>query len=190
MLLAFRFSKTSGSIVALSPWTTVRSQRTFSCTRATYGRMRRALVSGSSITLLSISTGQNISYLARGYMIDTTRWLTISNKGLPATGGSTIHQIFSTCKQTGSLEAVFLPWVYLFNAKRSKVIDKLRREIIYWMSKIQLIIYRRGWGRSKHAPLGIFGRMFRGIKRNNFAGRKPSSSWRGKRGAFWKRTEP
>lgn len=181
MLVAFRCSRTSGSKVALSPWTTLRSQRTFSCTRATYGRMRRALVSGSSITLLSISTGQIISYLAHDYMTDTTRWLTISNKRLPATGGSTIHQVFSTCKQAGSLEAVFLPWVYLLDTKRSKVINKLRREIIYWVSKIQLIVYGRGWGRSKHTSLCIFGRFFRNINRNNFAGREPSSSWRGKK---------
>lgn len=81
--------------------------------------------------------------------------LTISNKRLATAGGSTINQIFSTCKQAWPFEAVFLPWVDLLNSKGSKIINKLRRQIIYRMGKVELGVYGRGWRSSKNTPLGI-----------------------------------
>ena len=63
----------------------------------------------------------------------------------------------------------------MLDAKGSKVMDKLRRQIIYWMSKIELGIYGRGRRGGIYTPLSIFGRIFGCIERDNLAGRK--SSW-------------
>ena len=78
------------------PCTTLRSQRTFSCTNATYGNTRRAFVPFSCTILLSISTGgvSQAHILLNSLSPSATR-------DLPPPVGAQYTRFFSPVKRPG-----------------------------------------------------------------------------------------
>ena len=110
-----------------SPWTTLRSQRTFSCTRATYGSTITALASlwkSSRLSSRTVPLLVNPSLRLRdmGNCV-----ITVGNQGFTATGWSTVDQVLLSGEETGPEQTIHLPWIDRFYSEGCKVRNKLGR---------------------------------------------------------------